>query len=308
MKVYVVGGYIANGGTLMAYHLGRILYQNFGAECVVVTLGGESLEASAFRYPYAFPSVTLQDLPSVIEAKDILIANPSFSQNMFGYRLPGRKLMYVQGFNTFQVIDGGFDHYVAVSHFVKAFLKRQYQMEVPVIHPFHDEEGVPPPRAWASRPADRILAVGKEYAEVFRDEFNRVFRERHPNVELLVDTLSSRLPRNEFLDHLSQHRYMLSLSPLEGFGLQPLEAMAVGTAVVGFHGGGGLDYMRDGRNSLVTSYPRFEQLADRMAKVLTNPKLGKSLTEVALDVPERFSKSRFDLHWIEYFSRRMGLG
>jgi glycosyltransferase involved in cell wall biosynthesis len=41
---------------------------------------------------------------------------------------------------------------------------------------------------------------------------------------------------------LSESAIYFSTSLYEGFGLPPIEAMACGCIVVGFHGGGGLEY------------------------------------------------------------------
>ena len=47
------------------------------------------------------------------------------------------------------------------------------------------------------------------------------------------------LAHEALLERMSEHRYFLTLSPSEGFGLTQLEAMAAGCTVAGFHGGGG---------------------------------------------------------------------
>ena len=52
---------------------------------------------------------------------------------MLGLSFPGEKLMYVQGVNTFEILDGFFDKYVASSLFVREFILRTYGMAIPVI-------------------------------------------------------------------------------------------------------------------------------------------------------------------------------
>ena len=57
----------------------------------------------------------------------------------------------------------------------------------------------------------------------------------------------SPLPQTDFLARLGACRYLVSLSAAEGFGLVPLEAMAMGTTIIGFDGFGGREYMRSGK-------------------------------------------------------------
>src|SRR6516162_5214689 len=108
-RVFVVGAYLPNGGTYMTYHLGRILHLDFGLEVVAVSLGGERPENGVFDYDMDFPTIGIVDMEQQIGDEDILLASPSFSNYYFGARLPGRKLMYVQGFNTFALLDRYFD-------------------------------------------------------------------------------------------------------------------------------------------------------------------------------------------------------
>jgi hypothetical protein len=52
------------------------------------------------------------------------------------------------------------------------------------------------------------------------------------------------LSQAEFADRLRSSTIMLSLSYQEGFGLPPVEAMACGNYVIGFHGFGGREFFR----------------------------------------------------------------
>ena len=99
-RVFVIGAYKEHGGAYMAYHLGRILHENYDMECYVINTSNESANNDMFTYPYHFDALPLQSLKHIINNKDFLIANPSFSNNMFGLNLPGTKIMYIQHFNT----------------------------------------------------------------------------------------------------------------------------------------------------------------------------------------------------------------
>ena len=134
----------------MAYQLGRILHEHFGMECRIVTIGDESSSSSVFRYEKVFESIPLAQLAESIGPQDILIANPSFSNHLFGFRLNCVKLMYVQGYSTYSCIDGGFQHYVCVSSFVRDFVRFVYGIEAPVIPAYINGEPVPDPRLMPS--------------------------------------------------------------------------------------------------------------------------------------------------------------
>jgi hypothetical protein len=160
-RVFVVGAYVPNGGTYMAYHLGRILYLDFGLEVAAVVLGDERFENGIFDYDVNFPAIGIADMEQQIGDKDILLASPSFSNYFFGPRLPGRKLMYVQGFNTFALLDRYFDHYVCVSNFVARFVKMTYGLTSAVIPAFIEFDRLPTAAAWQDRPAGSILIHAK---------------------------------------------------------------------------------------------------------------------------------------------------
>src|SRR5260370_5210938 len=156
-RVFVVGAYVPNGGTHMAYHIGRILQPDFRLEVVAVMLGGEHAENSRFPYDVIFPAIPLAEMENLITDGDVLIANPSFSSHLFGLRLPGRKLMYVQGFNTFALLDCRFDHYVCVSEFVAKSVSSTYGITAPVIPAFIEIDRLPKAMPWRARPAGSIL-------------------------------------------------------------------------------------------------------------------------------------------------------
>src|SRR5689334_15799930 len=104
-RAFIVGACIPNGGTVMAYEAGRILQVGFGYDARSVTLNGEDWDHGRHSYAIEFPKLTIAEMEDTIAEDDILIANPSFSEFLFGLRLPGRKLCYVQGFSTFSLLD-----------------------------------------------------------------------------------------------------------------------------------------------------------------------------------------------------------
>ena len=125
-RVFVIGAYLPNGGTWMAYHLGRILQRDFGIPAIAVSVGEENADHGIHAYDLRMPLVSQQQMECDITDDDILIVNPSFSSQCFGWRLPGFKLCYVQGFSTYPLLDMRLDGYVAVSDFVADYLRTIY--------------------------------------------------------------------------------------------------------------------------------------------------------------------------------------
>lgn len=298
-RVFVMGAHIPNGGTYMAYQLGRVVCEKWGHELVAVEIDPELETHSVWSYEHRSRKATLGEMAQQAGRNDLLIANPSFSDYMTGLSFPGKKLMYVQGVTTFAVLDGFFDKYVATSHFVRKFVLRTYGMALPVIAPFihHDHSPNPLP-AWNDRP-ERSVAVGlKQHGDRFLDHFRTVVKTSYPDLEFSTTIIPNNTPHRSLLGILSESRYFLSLSAVEGFGLVPLEAMMCGAATVGFHGCGG-DYFRHGENALVCGYPDFQQLAELLARLLADDPLALKLSRNGERTASGYTFERFRNAWVE---------
>src|SRR4051812_4054937 len=112
-------------------------------------------------------------METTIRDEDVLIVNPSFSKYMFGLRLPGRKICYVQGFTTFTILDCRFQRYVAVSEFIARFLQAVYGLTPNVIAPFVSTTHSPT-SDWWSRPAGSTLLYVKGSAAITRPFVERL--------------------------------------------------------------------------------------------------------------------------------------
>ena len=305
-RVYVIGAYLPNGGTYMAYHLGRILHLDFGLEVAAVTLGGERLENGIFDYDVRFPAIGIADMEQQIADEDLLLASPSFSNYFFGPRLPGRKLMYIQGFNTFELLDRYFDHYVCVSGFVARFVRMTYGLAAPVIPAFIELGRLPAVPAWRDRPGGSILIHVKgdpTFKRVVLAKLRDAVDRRVSGVDLGCVLEPLPLPQRDFLARLGASRYLVSLSAAEGFGLVPLEAMAMGTTVLGFDGFGGREYMKPGKNCLVTSYPDIHGVAESLVVALDAPAFAERLAAAGRLTALKFSYQRFRAAWHDQFRR-----
>jgi glycosyltransferase involved in cell wall biosynthesis len=309
-QAYIVGAYVPNGGTHMAYHLGRILQRDFGIPAIAVRVGDETPDHGVHNYDLPMPMVSLEQMEREITAADIFIANPSFSSHLFGWRLPGFKLCYVQGFSTYALLDLKFDCYVAVSDFVADYLRATYAIEVPVIPPFVDLDQLPAAPDWSQRPADQVLAYRKDMDQIWEPSWQRL-REivalHAPHINFAEPLDSGGSPQQELLAKIGSARYFLTLSAAEGFGLVPLEAMAMGALVIGYDGYGGRHYMRPNENCAVAPYPQIEHVADLLIAAVNDPVRSAEMAGRGRETAVQFTYAAFRLAWIDTLSTALKL-
>jgi hypothetical protein len=303
---YVVGAHLPNGGTHMAWHLGRILGRDFGIAAVAVRVGDETPDHGIHAYDLRMPQVSIAEMERAIGADDILVVNPSFSHYQFGMRLPGFKLSYVQGFNTFALLDLKFDHYVAASGFVAEFLRSTYALDARVIPPFIETGRLPPVPDWAQRPALSVLPYRKGLPEIWNTSFARLrdlVAARAPQITFAEPLAGTGIRHAELLARLGASRYLLSLSAAEGFGLVPLEAMAMGALVLGYDGFGGRQYMRPNENCLVAPYPQIERVAEMLIDAVSNPERSARIARNGQETAAGYGYGRFRESWSEELRR-----
>jgi len=305
---YVVGAYLPNGGTYMAYHIGRILELDFGIQAIAVRVADESPDHGIQNYDLRMPQVSLAQMERDIAADDVLVVNPSFSPHQFGWRLPGFKLSYVQDFKTFALLDRKIDHYVAVSDFVRDFLHAVYDLDAPVIPPFIQLERMPVAPDWSRRPANLVLPYRKGMPEVWELSWQRlreIAAQRAPHITFAEPLAASDVPQAELFAKIAGVRHFLALSAAEGFGLVPLEAMALGTTVIGYDGFGGRQYMRPGENCAVAAYPQIERVADLLIAAVEQPERSAQMALRGRETAVQYSYSVFRQSWVRELGRAL---
>ena len=139
--------------------------------------------------------------------------------------------------------------FVANSHFVRDRIRRYYDRDAAIVHPFVDETFLAAPLiderddyhivVSALVPYKRIdLAIDSGRKLVVIGDgplYDELARRNAPNVEL-----AGHVSRSRIIERLSRARSLI-LPGVEDFGITPLEAMAVGTPVVALRAGGVLD-------------------------------------------------------------------
>lgn len=298
-NVYVINALNARGGSYMNYHIGRLIHQHYGHTLINVPLvrPGDPV----FDYDTPMHSVSREAMERKIEADDFLVCGPpAASEHMFGLRLPGKKIMYVQGFQTFRYLDCHFDSYACVGTVVRDFLDVTYGIKAPIIPPFIQLDALPSAPPWHERPkASAIVYMPRripEISHVYRwmdEHFGRHYPELQINQ--LHDTAI--LPQQEFLRRIGSVQYLINLSIAEGFGLVPLEAMAMGTIPIGLNGLSGRDYLRYGENSFCCDFKDIKQLIVPRNQPLPKP-------PASFFAP--YSKEAFTKSWMQHLSKTLG--
>ena len=97
-------------------------------------------------------------------------------------------------------------------------------------------------------------------------------------------------------------RTLINLTLVEGFGLVPLEAMAMGTMVTGLDGLAGRDYMRSGDNCLVTSFDQLDTLPSIVHQALSDDALAERCVESARNTARQYSFAAFESAWLKTLS------
>jgi glycosyltransferase involved in cell wall biosynthesis len=295
MRVFVYEAFMPAGGTYMAYHIGRILRQHFGLEVVAV---GTRPADGMFRYPVTLPVVDHAELLDTAGPDDLLVCNPSFSDWLFGLRLPCQKLCYVQGIRTFQVLDVFFDRYVFVSEWVRRFVNQSYGIDGPVIPAFIDTDTF---HAGGAEPAPRrrraCAVMERKHDPLVFERLCRAYERLHGGETLPVEMVPL-ASQAALAVRFRECRVFLGLDVMEGFGLPMLEAMACGCAAVGWDSGGCREYARPGHNALLARYGDIDVLAGLLHTALADDGVAGSLGVAGAETGANFGQDRFDRAWI----------
>lgn len=290
---YIVGGTWRRGGTRIALRVAELLQERFGFELRLVQ----------GRHEKAPNLITVAELRREALPYDIVICNPSFSDHQLGLSCPARVVTYIQSVNAYRAIDGFCDLYVASSSFVRDHLALHYDMTPKIIPPFVDLDAMPTPLPFRDRrPGTAIV-----YPKIYGDVLVAALRERLTDRAIDLDLVRpERLAHDEYLRTLGAHRFCICLSPLEGFALVPLEALAMGTVPLGFHGNGALDYLDAVIGRGLTRYPDLDGVVDRIEWFVADTVAAEGVSNAGPRAAAPYRREIFDQRWTDELSRFLG--
>lgn len=230
----------SGGGKTIYQHVGHLVRNGFPAFVVH--------NRSGFRPPFFkidVPVLYWQDnFP--LSAEDIVVIPEDHVSALEGFaRLPNRKVVFCQ--NHFYVFAGlrnhaswaelGITQVLASSDVIADFLRTALGIaDVSVVHYAID------PAVFQPRPKKMQIAYMPR-KRAFECDFIRNLAGRLSAAMTELAWVSiHEMTESQCAEILGKSAVFLSLSHLEGFGMPPVEAMACGCVVVGFHGYGGLEY------------------------------------------------------------------
>lgn len=224
-------------------------------------------------------------------------------------RIPCRKVVHNQNpyysFNGFHDIaaldDYGFSGAICCSGFTRSALQRWgSRLDWQVVRPhvlemfFREgsESGVARKLQIAYMPRKRPTEAGL---------LRHIFQARYPEWRHIPWVEINGMSRKMVAKILGESEVFLSLSHFEGLGLPPLEAMAAGSLVCGYTGGGGAEYATP-ENGVWADEGDIEKCVESLAELLARDAPARQrLREAGLATASMFSLERFenelDLAW-----------
>ena len=181
-------------------------------------------------------------------ADDIIVVGEMFGVGALAVQdSPARKVLHNQGpFYSFRAFSDlgamrawGAEAMILPSGFAAKMVRRMgWDRGLHVVRPALD----PVFAATAGRPRElRVAAIPNRRPQEWR-LIRGILRSQRPALAAVPWIEIGGVPRSEVARLMAGSEIFLALGQLEGLGLPPLEAMATGALVIGFHGGGGQEY------------------------------------------------------------------
>lgn len=213
-------------------------------------------------------------------------------------KTPAKKVLFCQAqyyalFNAIAPEDYrglGFERIACQSAIAKGFLQRVLHFDDVAVIPCFVDPNLFFPREKTMQIAAIPRKLPREAAAI-----HSVFGLKHGGLKSVPWAIIENKPEREIAEIFGRSTLVLSLPFLESFGLVPLEAMASGAIVIGFHGYGGLEYAT-ADNGYWFAPDHIEETADALAHVIHGLEAGDSailkMRDAGLATAARYGKDR----------------
>ena len=210
--------------------------------------------------------------------------------------LPAKKVLFCQAhyYTMFSAIPPerfrqlGFDRVVCQSTVAKGFLERVLHFSNVAVVPCYIDQEVFFPRAKRPQIAFIPRKLPREAASI-----QKIFALKYGHLDSVQWQAIDNRSERETAEIFGSSTIALSLPFLESFGLVPLEAMASGALVTGFHGYGGQEYAT-AENGFWFPPDHLEEVADALARLINglerNDPAVIRMREVGLATAARYNK------------------
>jgi hypothetical protein len=279
---YVTNGQHVAGGQLVNLdHVAALRRLGYDARFLIVRPPGEGPFTPQFPPGREAPWQTeTHDL----EAEDVVVGGEMFALGALAVQAtPARKVLHNQGpYYTFMafldlaaVRGWGCEAMIMPSGFGAAMLRRVgWDGGLHVVRPALD----PVFAAAGGQPRElRIAAITSKRLHEIR-LIRGILRSQRPDLAHVPWLEIGGVPRAEVARRMASSEIFLAAGRLEGLGLPPLEAMATGALVVGFHAGGGREYATAANGDWFDD-DRHVEIAETLALRLDALKAGERFAE-----------------------------
>jgi len=213
-------------------------------------------------------------------------------------RFPAKKVLFCQAhyYTLFNPIaperyrELGFDKVACQSTIAKGFLERVLRLVDVAVIPCYIDAKLFFPRVKTMQIALIPRKLPRETAAI-----QKIFNLKYPQFQSIPWQIIENATERKTAEIFGRSTIVLSLPFLESFGLVPLEAMASGAIVAGFHGYGGQEYARPD-NGFWFPPDHLEEVADALARIIVglerqDPELLK-MRDAGLATAAHYSKER----------------
>lgn len=281
-----------SGGVKVMYQHCDVLNRN-GYTAIPVHVGGVF---SVDWFPHESQAITEKTALRECTPEDIVVCPEVIPAVATPFRAE-RKIAFVQGWSLVDIglgerkyEDYRFTGLLACSQFNREYMATRSSLPCPVIRNginldlFHPPMTPPEPRRvlYVARKnlADALAAIEALPQEI---RSTATFVEhRGPSSE------------QEMAEYYRSSDIFLWTGYPEGFGLPPLEAMACGCAVVGFTGGGGNEFMKNGETALTAPDGDVAMLADQLARILRDEQLREAIRAGGTAIAQQYTFARME--------------
>jgi glycosyltransferase involved in cell wall biosynthesis len=188
------------------------------------------------------------------------------------------------------------------SDVISLYLKRVLHTDAPVVHNGIDLSLFTP--GAKKRQIAFMPRKMPQEAMFIRQTFRRLYPRWERTPWIAIQNVSE----SEVARILRESEIFLSLARLEGLGLPPIEAMASGAAVVGFHGDGGREYATS-KNGLWVQPEDWLACAGRLDEALTlaadRPQVFAEHVRAGAETANRYTLERMERELLAFWTEQL---
>ena len=234
-----------------------------------------------------FPEIHLGGLANLAKKK-VASRKVMFCQNQY--------YMFFYGITAEEYAKFGFTHFIASSQFAKRSMETVLKVRDVAVVPCHIEGDMFFPREKRMQ----IVTMPRKFPFVAglpaqASLLRKMLVLKYAHLREIPWVSFENAPQDQVAETMGRSTVFLSLSRLESLGLGPLEAMASGCIVVGYHGTGGLEYATP-ENGFWFSPEQLEEVVDALASVIDGLNRGNAnlrrMIDAGIATAARFSKEK----------------